>query len=51
MEYKKIGKLEALKHGKPELYSSRIDKANRLIYSIDKVQNIKIISYRSHHED
>lgn len=43
--------------GKPELlkrrpgYSRRIDEANRLIYDIDELLNIKVISCRGHYED
>ena len=43
--------------GKPELlkyrfgYSRRIDDANRLVYDIDELQNIRIISCRGHYED
>ncbi|MGN0484003.1 MAG: Txe/YoeB family addiction module toxin [Lachnospiraceae bacterium] len=44
-----IGKPEKLKH-RPE-YSRRIDDANRLVYVIDELQNIKIISCRGHYED
>ncbi len=45
------GKPEPLKHGKSGLYSRRIDEANRLIYGIDKAQNIRIISCKGHYED
>ena len=44
-----IGKPEQLKH-RPG-YSRRIDEANRLVYDIDELQNIKIISCRGHYED
>lgn len=44
-----IGKPEPLKH-RPG-YSRRIDEANRLVYDIDELQNIKIISCRGHYED
>lgn len=43
--------------GKPERlryragYSRRIDDANRLVYDIDELKNIKIISCRGHYED
>lgn len=43
--------------GKPELlkyrpgYSRRIDEKNRLVYEIDKLQNIVILSCRGHYED
>ena len=32
-------------------YSRRIDDANRLVYDIDELKNIKIISCRGHYED
>lgn len=44
-----IGKPEPLKH-RPG-YSRRIDDANRLIYDIDEIGNIKIIACRGHYED
>ena len=43
-----IGKPEKLKN-RPE-YSRRIDEANRLVYEIDELQNIKILSCRGHYE-
>lgn len=43
------GKPEPLKH-KPG-YSRRIDEVNRLVYDIDEMQNIKIISCKGHYED
>lgn len=43
------GKSEPLKH-RPG-YSRRIDDFNRLVYDIDELQNIKIISCRGHYED
>lgn len=46
-----IGKPELLKHNKSGLYSRRIDEANRLVYSIDETQNIRIISCKGHYED
>lgn len=46
-----IGKPEPLKHGKSGLYSRRIDEANRLVYDIDELHNIKIISCKGHYED
>ncbi|WP_304819015.1 Txe/YoeB family addiction module toxin, partial [uncultured Clostridium sp.] len=46
-----IGKPELLKHDKSGLYSRRIDDSNRLIYGIDKLQNIRIISCKGHYED
>ena len=46
-----IGKPELLKHNKAGLYSRRIDEANRLVYSIDAENNIKIISCKGHYED
>lgn len=46
-----IGKPELLKHRKSGLYSRRIDEANRLVYAIDELQNIKIISCKGHYED
>lgn len=44
-----IGKPEPLKH-RPG-YSRRIDEKNRLVYDIDGLQNIKIISCRGHYDD
>ena len=45
------GKPEMLKHDKSGLYSRRIDKANRLIYAVERDNNIKIISCKGHYED
>jgi len=44
-----IGKPETLKH-RPG-YSRRIDEKNRLVYDIDELQNIKIISCKGHYDD
>lgn len=44
-----IGKPEKLKY-RPG-YSRRIDEANRLVYEIDELQNIKIISCCGHYEN
>lgn len=44
-----IGKPEVLKY-RPG-YSRRIDEANRLVYDIDELQNIKIISCKGHYEE
>jgi toxin YoeB len=44
-----IGKPEPLKY-RPG-YSRRIDEENRLVYDIDELQNIKIISCKGHYED
>ncbi|MDE6971416.1 MAG: Txe/YoeB family addiction module toxin [Eubacterium sp.] len=44
-----IGKPEALKY-RPG-YSRRIDDVNRLVYDIDELQNIKIISCRGHYDE
>ena len=44
-----IGKPEPLKH-RPG-YSRRIDEQNRLVYDIDELQNIKIISCKGHYDD
>ncbi|MCM1145176.1 MAG: Txe/YoeB family addiction module toxin [Blautia sp.] len=44
-----IGKPEKLKNSKG--YSRRIDDANRLVYEIDELQNIKIISCKGHYDD
>jgi len=44
-----IGKPEALKNIKG--YSRRIDDTNRLIYKIDELENIKIISCKGHYCD
>ena len=43
------GKPERLKHR--DGYSRRIDEKNRLVYEIDELQNIKIISCKGHYED
>ena len=50
---------ESLKHAIYEgnfyekflLQSSRFGDANRLVYDIDELQNIRIISCRGHYED
>lgn len=44
-----IGKPEPLRYRSG--YSRRIDEANRLVYEIDELQNIKIISCKGHYED
>lgn len=44
-----IGKPEPLKH-RPG-YSRRIDEANRLVYDIDELQNIRIIACKGHYID
>ncbi len=44
-----IGKPEPLKHRSG--YSRRIDEKNRLVYNIDELQNIKIISCKGHYND
>ncbi len=44
-----IGKPEPLKHRSG--YSRRIDDANRLVYDIDELKNIKIISCKGHYDD
>jgi len=46
-----IGKPESLKHEKSGLYSRRIDEANRLVYDIDELQNIRVISCKGHYEE
>lgn len=46
---KGIGKPEPLKY-RPG-FSRRIDDANRLVYNIDELQNIQIISCRGHYEE
>ena len=43
------GKPEQLKY-RPG-YSRRIDDANRLVYDMDELQNIRILSCRGHYED
>ena len=43
-----IGKPESLKNHPG--YSRRIDKENRLVYMIDELKNIKIISCKGHYE-
>lgn len=45
-----IGKPEPLKHDKSGLFSRRIDEANRLVYLIDKQQNIKIVRCKGHYK-
>ena len=44
-----IGKPEPLKHRSG--YSRRIDEVNRLVYDIDELQNIKIISCKGYYDD
>ena len=44
---KGIGKPEVLRHIKA--YSWRIDDSNRLIYSVDEKQNLRIISCKGHY--
>ena len=44
---KGIGKPEILSHIKA--YSRRIDDNNRLIYSVDEKQNLRIISCKGHY--
>lgn len=44
-----IGKPEPLKHRSG--YSRRIDESNRLIYELDELQNIVILSCKGHYED
>lgn len=44
-----IGKPEPLKHRSG--YSRRIDDVNRLVYDIDELQNINIISCKGHYDD
>lgn len=46
---KGIGKPERLRY-RPG-YFRRIDEKNRLVYDIDELQNIKIISCRGHYDD
>ncbi len=46
---KGIGKPERLRY-RPG-YSRRIDEKNRLVYDIDELQNIKIISCRGHYDE
>jgi toxin YoeB len=46
---KGLGKPEPLKHRKA--YSRRIDDDNRLIYTGDERQNLKILSCKGHYED
>ena len=46
---KGIGKPEPLKY-RPG-YSRRIDEKNRLVYEIDELKNIKIISCKGHYEE
>lgn len=44
-----IGKPESLKNHPG--YSRRIDKENRLVYVIDELQNIKVVSCKGHYGD
>lgn len=44
-----IGKPEKLKN-RPD-YSRRIDEVNRLVYEIDELQNIRIVSCKGHYEE
>ena len=44
-----IGKPEPLKYRKA--WSRRIDRENRLVYSIDSNQNLLIISCKGHYEN
>ena len=44
---KGIGKPEVLRHLKA--YSRRIDDDNRLIYTVDEKQNLRIISCKGHY--
>ena len=46
---KGIGKPERLRY-RPG-FSRRINEKNRLVYDIDELQNIKIISCRGHYDD
>jgi toxin YoeB len=46
---KGMGKPKPLKHRSG--YSRRIDEVNRLVYDIDELQNIKIISCKGHYDD
>jgi toxin YoeB len=46
---KGTGKPEALKHRKA--FSREIDEANRLIYTGDEKQNLRILSCRGHYID
>ena len=45
---KGLGKPEVLKHIKA--YSRRIDDANRLIYTVDEKQNLRIIACKGHYQ-
>ena len=44
---KGLGKPEVLKHLKA--YSRRIDDNNRLVYTVDENQNLRIISCKGHY--
>jgi toxin YoeB len=44
---KGIGKPEPLKH--INAYSRRIDNVNRLIYTVDEKQNLRIIACKGHY--
>lgn len=45
-----IGKPEKLKHERG-WYSRRIDDTHRLIYEVDELQNIKILTCKGHYDD
>jgi toxin YoeB len=50
---KGIGKPEPLKHlssQRKQVYSRHIDEANRLVYSSDENQNLRIISCKGHYQ-
>lgn len=44
-----IGKPEPLRY-RPG-YSRRIDEENRLVYEIDELENIKVVSCKGHYEE
>ena len=46
-----IGKPEPLSGSLAGYWSRRIDEKNRLVYDIDELQNIKIISCKGHYDD
>ena len=50
---KKINSLiiDIKRNGALQGISRRIDEANRLVYSVDETQNIRIMSCKGHYED
>jgi toxin YoeB len=48
--FKGIGKPEPLKYNKKGFWSRRINLEHRLIYRIDSLKNVEIISCKGHYE-